>query len=329
MKIPVIDISPLFLNRSDLNQVVSEIAAACREVGFFYITGHGVDMPLQRQLEQLSREFFSQALSKKLEMSMDFGGKAWRGYFPLEGELTSGKPDVKEGLYFGEDLPMDHPMVTAGVPLHGSNLYPDIPGFEQAVLDYMYCMTNIGAALMRALALGLELPIDYFGQHLMANPIKLFRIFHYPVPSSKQQEAQQWGVGEHTDYGMLTILKQDDAGGLQVFTGEKWTDAPFIKNSFVCNIGDMLDYLTGGYYRSTPHRVLNTSDKSRLSFPFFYDLDFDAIPIPIDLNHLGHAHAVSYTRWDQSELHTFNGTYGEYLLSKVSKVFPQLRRTLL
>ena len=329
MKIPLIDISPLFLRNADPGPVVREITTACREVGFFYIRGHSVDVQLQQRLEQLSWKFFNQPLAKKLEISMDLGGKAWRGYFPLEGELTSGKPDVKEGLYFAEDLPEDHPMVSAGVPLHGSNLYPDIAGFDQVILKYMQCMTGIGAALMQGMALGLGLSGDYFRERLMANPIKLFRIFHYPVPTPPQKEAQQWGVGEHTDYGMLTILKQDKVGGLQVLSREKWIDAPYVENSFICNIGDMLDYLTGGYYRSTPHRVFNKSDSGRLSFPFFYDLDFNAVPLPADLSHLEHNRTLKYQRWDGSDLQSFSGSYGEYLIEKISRVFPLLKDNLL
>jgi isopenicillin N synthase-like dioxygenase len=328
-QIPVIDISPLLSPNADPSQVVRKIDDACQKVGFFYISGHGVDKPLQQNLEQLSLEFFNQSLSKKLEISMDFGGKAWRGYFPLEAELTSGKPDVKEGLYFGEDLPGDHPQVTAGIPLHGSNLYPDIEGFDVVVSEYMQQMSRIGAVLMQGMALGLGLSGDYFSEHLMTNPIQLFRIFHYPVPTISQKTAGQWGVGQHTDYGMLTILKQDKVGGLQVFSQGKWINAPYVENSFICNIGDMLDYLTGGYYRSTPHRVFNKSGTGRLSFPFFYDLDFNAVPKPVDLSHMGHAGTRKYDRWDASDLHSFNGTYGEYLIKKVSMVFPLLKDSLI
>ena len=257
------------------------------------------------------------------------GGKAWRGYFLPETELTSGKPDLKEGLYFAEDLPADHPKVKAGIPLHGANLYPDIPGFDRVVLHYFEQISALAETLMQGIALSLELPGNFFSEHFMTHPIKLFRIFHYPSPTPQQIAAEQWGVGEHTDYGVLTILKQDTTGGLQVFTQGQWIEAPNIPNSFVCNLGDMLDYLTSGYYRSTPHRVSHTSSSGRLSFPFFYDLDYNAEPTPIDLSHLGHTAVLEYNRWDQSSLHSFKGTYGEYLIGKISKVFPQLGNRVL
>jgi len=128
---------------------------------------------------------------------------------------------------------------------------------------------------------------------------------------------------------VLTILKQDTVGGLQVYTQGKWTDAPYIENTLICNIGDMLDLLTGGYYRSTPHRVHNKSGRGRLSFPFFYDLDFNAPVESIDLTNLRHTHAQSFRRWDESDLQAFTGTYGDYLLQKISQVFPQLRDEVL
>src|SRR5260370_13456571 len=134
-----------------------------------------------------------------------------------------------------------------------------------------------------------------------------------------------WGVGEDTDYGLLTMVRQDDTGGLQVKAPPGWIDAPPIRGSFVCNIGDMLDRLTRGIYRSTPHRVLNTSKRNRLSFPFFFDPSFDAKISPIE----GLEHAAPddfHERWDHASLHQFSGTYGEYLLAKGSTAFPELRK---
>ena len=121
---------------------------------------------------------------------------------------------------------------------------------------------------------------------------------------------------------MLTILWQDDAGGLQVKSRSRWIDAPPIPASFVCNIGDMLDRMTGGRYRSTPHRVCNSSQRDRLSAPFFFDPAFDAEVQPIDPG----AEIVDDVdeRWDRASVHSFEGTYGQYLLRKVSKVFPEL-----
>jgi isopenicillin N synthase-like dioxygenase len=250
---------------------------------------------------------------------MDRGGTAWRGWFPLGGELTSGQPDQKEGIYFGTELP------PSALPLHGPNLFPpELPELRGTVLDWMEQMEQLGQRLLGGLASSLELPRDHFARALTRRPLCLFRIFHYPAP----RDAQTWGVGEHTDYGLLTLLKQDDCGGLQVKTARGWVEAEPIAGTFVCNLGDMLDRMTGGRYRSTPHRVRNTSGRSRYSWPFFLDPSFDADvkPLPGALERPPEVDAAE--RWDRASPHTLSGTYGEYLVGKVSRVFPLLAKSL-
>ena len=330
MSVPVIDVGPLVGAAPNRERVADAIGRACREHGFFYVTNHGVDERLQRDLEDLSRRFFSQDLATKMEISMDRGGRAWRGYFPVGGELTSGKPDVKEGIYFGAELPENHPLVTAGTPLHGPNLFPrSVPELRDVVLSYMAAMTGLGHALMEGVALSLGLDSSYFADRYTADPLTLFRIFNYPGDPQAQGTEPRWGVGEHTDYGLLTILKQDDTGGLQVKSPAGWIAAPPIAGAFLCNIGDMLDRMTAGHYRSTPHRVQNVTRRDRLSFPFFFDPNFDAEIGPIvalDPSRVANDHAE---RWDRASVHDFQGTYGDYVLAKVSKVFPQLRRSVM
>ncbi len=317
--IPLIDLSALRVSNTDRTRVAAQLHETCCAYGFFYLTGHGVDETLQRRLEQASRQFFAQDLATKLKIQMAHGGKAWRGYFPVGGELTSGQPDGKEGLYFGAELSDEHPL-----PLHGANLFPaNWPEFRATVLEYIAAMTALGHTVMRGLALSLGLREDYFAQHYTGDPLPLFRIFNYPA----HVDASGWGVGEHTDYGLLTILQQDDCGGLQVKTRAGWIEAPPIPNTFVCNIGDMLDRLTGGLYRSTPHRVHNVSGRDRLSFPFFFDPNWQAEILPLPLGHIVKDDRNS--RWDQASVHEFRGLYGEYLLNKVGKVFPHLQREVL
>lgn len=323
MTLPVIDIQPLVTGSAGQQAVAQQIHDACTETGFFYISGHGVPPELQARLGALSRDFFTLDLEEKMKIRMALGGRAWRGYFPVGDELTSGKPDQKEGLYFGSELPADHPRVRVGTPLHGTNLFPDkLPAFRDIVLRYMDAVTEVGQHLMRGIALSLNLDPAYFVTHYTLDPLILFRIFHYPAQPPNTHE--QWGVGEHTDYGLLTILKQDMNGGLQVRSKQGWSDAPPLPNTFVCNIGDMLDRLTRGYYKSTPHRVLNTSGRNRLSFPLFFDPGFDAKLEPIDIPGQSRNVNEGDERWDGANVHAFEGTYGEYLLGKVSKVFPEL-----
>jgi isopenicillin N synthase-like dioxygenase len=323
--LPVIDVGPLTgpAPASARAGVAGQIQAACRDHGFFYVTGHGVPAGLLDQLATASAEFFALPLADKLEIAMERGGRAWRGFFPVGAELTSGRPDLKEGLYFGAELSSDDPRVRAGVPLHGGNLFPrQVPRLRPLVLAYLDAVTSLGQAVLAGVALSLDLDAGYFAAGYTADPTTLFRIFHYP-PS----QGQDWGVGEHTDYGLITLLAQDDSGGLQIAAPEGWVDAPPIPGTLVCNIGDMLDRLTGGWYRSTPHRVRNLSGHDRLSFPFFLDPGFAAEVPPLP----GRAAAGGdgRPRWDGQDLRAFTGTYGDYLLSKVSKVFPQLRRDTL
>lgn len=329
--IPIIDISELVANSSRKYEVATQINVACKEYGFFYVSGHGVSEKLQDKLIDLSRQFFSQPLQVKQKIRMEVGGRAWRGYFPVGGELTSNKPDIKEGIYFGAELDERHPLVLQRTPLHGPNIFPeDIPQFKETVLDYIDTMTQLGHAIMRGIALSLSLDEDYFAGLYTKNPLPLFRIFNYPARDTLATDGS-WGVGEHTDYGILTILKQDDLGGLQVKSKSHWIEAPPVEGTFVCNIGDMLERMTSGLYKSTPHRVRSpTKRQDRLSFPFFFDPNFHTEVKPIEsIKSAAGIVDDSDSRWDESNVFDFNGTYGEYLLKKVSKVFPQLRENVL
>ncbi|MFY1826560.1 isopenicillin N synthase family dioxygenase [Myxococcus fulvus] len=327
--LPVIDMSSLFdASRSEARrQVARDIEQACRDTGFFYVSGHGVPDALLVRMEELSHRFFALPREAKEAMDMARGGPAWRGWFPLGGELTSGKPDRKEGLYLGTELGPEHPRVKAGWPLHGANLWPeDLPELRGVVLEYMDRVTRAAHALMEGVAESLGLERDYFHRAYTADPTVLFRIFHYPAEPEPADGEERWGVGEHTDYGLLTLLAQDANGGLQVKSRQGWVEAPPIPGTLVCNIGDMLDRLTGGWYRSTPHRVKNVSGRDRLSFPLFFDPDFAAEVPPLPNMAVDEDRA---RRWDGASVHAFSGTYGDYLLGKVSKVFPQLVRRVL
>jgi isopenicillin N synthase-like dioxygenase len=257
-------------------------------------------------------------------VAMRHAGPAWRGWFPLGGELTSGVADAKEGAYFGAELGPDDARVRAGTPLHGANLFPaEVPELRTAVLDHIVTMTALGQAILRGMALGLGLPAGWFAEHLTADPLVLFRMFRYPP---QRVPAEGWGVAEHTDYGLLTLLLQDDAGGLEVGTAQGWVAVPPIPGSFVCNLGDMLERLTGGRYRSTPHRVRNATDQDRLSFPFFLDPGWDVEVHPLPLDVTGPA-GPAPARWDEADVLALPAgtTYGQYLQAKVGRVFPGLR----
>ena len=139
---------------------------------------------------------------------------------------------------------------------------------SRAIFDYMAAVIALGHCVMQGIALSLHLPAEYFASRYTADPLVLFCIFQYPTRTVPAGLDVRHGVGEHTYYGLLTLLRQADVGGLQVPTRQGWIDALPVPESFVCNIGDMLDRMTGGLYRSTPNRVaLNHSGRHRLSFP--------------------------------------------------------------
>jgi len=333
--LPIIDMSPLFgtVDAAGRARVAGEIERACKAHGFFYLTGHGVDADVLAALEDESRRFFALPLEAKMAISMDRGGRAWRGFFPVGGELTSGLPDLKEGLYLGTELGPAHPRVRAGMPMHGANLWPQgLPGLKAAASAYMAAATRAAATLMEGVSLSLGLEADYFARAYTGEPTVLFRIFHYPAEGPAGVDwSRSWGVGEHTDYGLLTLLAQDRHGGLQVKGPDGWIAAPPIEGALVCNIGDMLERLTGGRFKSTPHRVVNVSGHDRLSFPLFFDPDFLAPmrPLPAVATDATVRDADKAERWDHASVHEFDGTYGDYLLGKVAKVFPQLSETAL
>lgn len=315
MSLPVINIAPVLAGATPPAALVQAVDAAARAQGFFYLEGHGIPPGLWQQLEAAARRFFALPRPAKEAIAMPLGGHAWRGWFPLHGELTSGQPDGKEGLYLGEELGPDDWRVKAGWPLHGRNLWPaDVPELQTAVAAWLDATTRAGQALLRVMAVALGQPPDWFHQHYTADPTLLFRIFRYPPGEAG------FGVGEHTDYGLITLLAQDRHGGLQVRLGDGWLPVPPRPHALVVNIGDMLDRLTGGLWRSVPHRVINQSGAERLSWPLFLDPGFAARVVPLP----GRAGAQDANRWDGADVHGAMGTYGDYLLGKVAKVFPDL-----
>jgi isopenicillin N synthase-like dioxygenase len=306
--LPVIDVAPLLAAGGGtpiaVEAVAQEVDRACRDWGFFLLVGHGAPEGALERLDAAARRTFALPEEEKAAIAMAAGGRAWRGWFPEGGELTSGIADRKEGLYLGTDLPPTHERVRAGTPMHGPNLYPaSVPELRPAVEAWMAAMRRVGDALVRAIGTGLGLGPDWFHQHLTADPVELFRIFRYPAaPVAPVAPDEAWGVGEHTDYGLLTLLAHDGSPGLQVRGPHGWIDVPVVPGSVVVNLGDWLEALSEGAYRSTPHRVRPPAPGAadRLSFPYFFDPGWDA-RVPGQ-----------------------DATYGSYLLAKVSAVFPEL-----
>jgi isopenicillin N synthase-like dioxygenase len=276
--IPVIDVGPLYDGgASGAASVALAIGRACRETGFFYAAGHRVSPELLADGFAAAQKLFALPADQKARVSI-MQSPHNRGYVGLLGEALdpSKPPDLKEAFNIGLDLAADDPQVLAGLPFRGVNLWPEPAGFRAAMLAYYDAVWTLGRRLHRAFALDLGLPEAYFDDKL-DRPMATLRLLHYPA-RPPAVAAGQLGAGEHTDYGNLTLLATDAAGGLEVRTrGGDWIAAPSIEGAFVCNIGDCLMRWTNDVYVSTPHRVVSPPGRERYSIAFFLDPNPDAV----------------------------------------------------
>jgi isopenicillin N synthase-like dioxygenase len=275
--IPLIDLADSFSSDIEKRKAVAwEIHKTCRDTGFFYAKNHGVPGAVTAGQLQLAKEFFGLSLDEKLKVDARLSS-CTRGYEPLAAQtLDEGSPpDLKEGFLIGCDLDENHPYVRAGVPNTGPNQWPqNPPQFRERFDFYIEHMLRLGRHLMGCIALSLDLQEDFFAEAL-GDPMYVGRVLHYP-PHPTTASFNQLGAGAHTDWGMLTILLQDDVGGLEVQNGGgDWISAPHIPDTFIINLGEMMPVLTNGLYHSAMHRVLNNaSGRSRYSVPTFFDPNY-------------------------------------------------------
>lgn len=273
--IPVIDISPLYGDDlAGARAVAADIRRASVEAGFFYIRGHHMPPDLMRATLMASKFFFSRPDAEKRAIQVN---GAHRGYVPFA-QTTLGrqyKADLKESFNFAFPFAADDPDVVAGKPLIGVNQWPQGEEVWRSVLeDYYRTLFEVGQRVLEGFALALDAPRTYF-RDLYKRPLVRTRLLHYP-PQPEGSGEDQFGAAPHTDWGCMTLLWQDQVGGLQVRNrAGQWIDAPYIEGTFVVNIGDMLERWSNDLFVSTPHRVVNASGRERYSIPMFYDPDFD------------------------------------------------------
>lgn len=266
------------------DRLASEIHRACRENGFFYVSNHGVSPDLVSQQFLMAKRFFDLPLDAKMPLSLRLNPAAV-GYEPVGGQKldsqdaskTAAPPDLKESFNWGADVADDHPYVKAGYRGYGRNKVPPVLGFKEQMDEYAAAMRKLGDLLLELVARSLDLPDGWFKPFFQSNGGKL-RMIKYP-PQPENAQFNQLGAGAHTDWGAITILAQDDIGGLEVrnVAGE-WIQARPIPGAYVINIGDLMARWTNGLYNSNFHRVKNNnSERDRYSIPFFYDADPTAV----------------------------------------------------
>ena len=271
--IPHIDISALRSHDgSARGTVAAEIGAACREVGFFVITGHGVAAELIAQTFAQSARFFAQPMQAKRNLAIEQLGSN-RGYVGLGVEALdeTAAADHKEAFNL---------IWTDGGQTRPDNVWPALPDFREVVQRYFNEVLAVGRTLHEAFALDLGLPENFFDTKI-DRPLATLRLLHYPRPTTSTP-AEQIGAGTHTDYGNVTLLATDGVAGLQVQRRDGvWVPVPPVPGAFICNIGDCLMRWTNDVYVSTPHRVLRPLAE-RYSIALFVDPNPDVLVRAID-----------------------------------------------
>ncbi len=288
--VPLIDISGA--NSPDpgvRDRIAREIHIACRTIGFFYITGHGVSEESVARAFDAAQRFFDLPLDEKMAVHMRRSA-GQSGYEPIAAQVLDSQdaaseaapPDLKESFYCGLDLPDDHPLAVKRLRGYGHNQWPDsLPQMREPLLSYYSEMKLLGDRILRMIARSLELEEDWFTPYFNP-PAATLRLIKYP-PQPANAAFNQIGAGAHTDWGSITILAQDSAGGLEVrnLAGD-WIDAPPIPGAFVINLGDLMARWTNGVYSSNMHRVKNNrSGGDRYSLPFFMSPQPDAVIEPV------------------------------------------------
>lgn len=300
--VPVVDISALGSGDAVAEAAaVDQLRLAAERVGFLHITGHGIAPAVTERLMAAAMRLFDLPVADK--MACYIGGSTnHRGYVP-EGEETlgEGKRDRKEAFDLALDLPAGE--VPQGHPMLGPNQWPALPYFREDVMAYYAAAFHVGLRVMRGLAMALGQKRDSL-DHLVATPPSQLRLIHYPHDTDAVDAP---GIGAHTDYECFTLLLATGPG-LEVMNQDgHWIDAPPVPGALVVNIGDMMEFWSGGRFIATSHRVRKVAQE-RYSFPLFFALDYD-----VELSPLG----------QKKGRHTIRT--GEHLFAQTAQTFRYLK----
>jgi len=302
--VPVVDVSALLSGTPEqAEQTARALGRAASEVGFLYVTGHGLDPRLFEDLLAAAQDFFALPLPDKQRLHIG-RSRCHRGYVPVGEEVFgSGTRDLKEAFDLGLDLPEDDPDVLAGDPLLGPNTWPELPGFAEATTAWYDAVLALGHVLLRAFAVALDQPADALDRHVSKPPSQL-RLVHYPHDPSARDVV---GIGAHTDYECFTLLRSTSPGLEVLNSAGTWVDVPPRDDALVVNVGDMLELWSGGRFVATTHRVRKVTEE-RWSFPLFFSVDSPTVIGPFS-----------------AERGEVGMTAGEHLFAQTAQTFTYLR----
>jgi len=284
-RLPVLDVAAFRAGDARAQAAfVDELRAACHETGFFYLVGHGIAGELNHEVHTLTRDFFALPDDERLAIR-NIHSPQFRGYTPVGHEYTGGRPDRRDELDVGHELPAPRlgPEDPAWLRLRGPNLWPEsLPRLRTVLGLWMGEMEELGRTLLRAIALALGQPREHFSPLVTPHPEVLVKLIRYPSRTAGESTTQ--GVGDHRDTGFLSFVHQDDAGGLQVRLDESFVDVEHVPGAFVVNLGEMLQLLTHGYFAATVHRVVSPNvGAERVSVAYFFNPRLEATLTPLEL----------------------------------------------
>jgi isopenicillin N synthase-like dioxygenase len=284
--ISVVDLSGFDAGSSARRAAIgADIDRACREVGFFTVVGHDVDVEVIDELHRVALAFFDLPLADRLAVAMPEPGYPY-GYGVLRAEALSrslggeAPPDLKETFNVGPVDPPSRSLEAMDDPderaVYAPNLWPAaLPELRPAVEAYYRSMAGLAATLMEAFAVALDLPDDAFA-HQIDRHASALRLAHYPDLGTRNP-SKALRAGPHTDYGTLTVLWTDGVPGLQVEMHDgEWVDVEPAGGGLIVNLGDLMQRWTNDRWRSTMHRVVPADGRRRLSIPFFHNANWDA-----------------------------------------------------
>jgi isopenicillin N synthase-like dioxygenase len=277
--IPIIDLGPYLAGvPGALDRAAQELRFALTEIGFYFITNHGVPPALVGAAFREAARFHAQPLDKKLAIKLD---KHNVGYLPMRGDTlrtstveTVTKANLSEALFVARDLPPDHPGVLADRRFRSANQWPaDLPGLRDVVVRYCDTLELLVRKLVRVYARALDLPAEYFDEPFKEPQYKL-RMTHYPQQPEPADD--EFGIAPHTDTSFLTLLAPNEVPGLSIRKQDgRWIAAPAVADAFVVNGGQLLQRWTNNHFLATPHRAVNHTGGERYALAFFCDAAID------------------------------------------------------